>query len=76
MTMESWISDPETRVLEAFEFLSQANHGGLPSYKQIAIRSGVSERMVPDYLRRLQDNGLLRMTQHSRYVVETDLLEY
>ena len=51
---------PMFRVLAAIKYHQHYADGQMPSYEQIADKSGVSLRVVPDYIRLLERNGYLR----------------
>jgi hypothetical protein len=56
---------PMFRVLAAIKYHQHITEGQMPSYEQISAKSGVSLRVVPDYIRLLERNGYLRRQETS-----------
>jgi len=52
-------NSPAERVLEAIRYYDTL-YGGMPAYKIISERAGVSVHLVPDYVRILKEKGLIR----------------
>jgi hypothetical protein len=60
---------PEKRVLEAVIHLMHESDWVLPSYRMIAFRARVSARVVPDYIRKLEAQGLIDFSSTRAHAV-------